>query len=118
MDASQILLIAGALISLVGVVGGIVVRDRYIQRLITDGDAATRRDASAETEKVHGETKQLHERVNRVRDEYVKRVDLDSHIERLDSNIVKLGDDMRTSSERTNQRLDAVLAHLMGNHKD
>ena len=37
----------------------------------------------------------LHERVNRVRDEYVRRVDLDSHMARLESTLKEMRDEQR-----------------------
>lgn len=37
----------------------------------------------------------LHERVNRVRDEYVKRVDLDSHLNRIDQTLREVRDEQR-----------------------
>ena len=51
-------------------------------------------------------------RVNRVKDEYVRRVDLDGHIVRLDRSVNALAAEMRNSTVATNQRLDAILAHF------
>jgi low affinity Fe/Cu permease len=55
---------------------------------------------------------QLHERINRVRDEYVRRVDLDSHLHRLDEAVKELRDETREGTRETNRRLDAVLSAL------
>lgn len=37
----------------------------------------------------------LHERVNRIRDEYVKRVDLDGHLGRIDATLREIREDQR-----------------------
>uniref|UniRef100_A0A914Z417 Uncharacterized protein n=1 Tax=Panagrolaimus superbus TaxID=310955 RepID=A0A914Z417_9BILA len=56
---------------------------------------------------------QLHERVNRVRDEYVRRVDLDGHVSQLRDGMKELKDEARDSTKETNKRLDQVLAVLV-----
>ena len=38
----------------------------------------------------------LHERVNRVRDEYVRRVDLDTHMARIEATLKEMRDEQRT----------------------
>ncbi len=48
----------------------------------------------------------LHERVNRVRDEYVKRVDLDGHMTRMETNVRELRDENREGTREINRRLD------------
>ncbi|MGN8022136.1 hypothetical protein ACTJJ7_15640 [Phyllobacterium sp. 22229] len=54
----------------------------------------------------------LHDRINRVRDEYVRRVDHDGQQSRTDDAIKELRDEMREGQRETNRRLDAVLAAL------
>lgn len=61
----------------------------------------------------------LHHRVNQTRDEYVKRVDLDAHISRVESRMRDLREELRSDVKDikdeikgTNARLDAVLAKL------
>lgn len=54
----------------------------------------------------------LHDRINRVRDEYVMRVDHDGQLTRTDDAIKELRDEMREGKRETNRRLDAVLAAL------
>lgn len=54
----------------------------------------------------------LHDRVNRVRDEYVRRTDLDSHLQRLDKNVDDLRADIKQSRTEMNQRLDALIAAM------
>lgn len=61
----------------------------------------------------------LHHRINQTRDEYVKRVDLDAHISRVESRMRDLREELRADirdikeeQKGTNTRLDAVLAKL------
>lgn len=60
---------------------------------------------------------QLHERVNRVRDDYVRRVDLDGHVSQLREGMKELKDETRDSAKETNKRLDQVLAVLAQDKK-
>lgn len=60
---------------------------------------------------------QLHDRVNRVRDEYVRRVDLDDHVKQLRDSVRELRDETREASRGTNTRLDQVLAVLAQDKK-
>lgn len=85
----------GIILGLVTAAGGLVARDRHVLGKIQSGDD------------------QLHERVNRVRDEYVRRIDLDAHIVRLDASVQKLSEEISRSSTATNQRLDALLAYMV-----
>lgn len=54
----------------------------------------------------------LQDRLNRVRDEYVRRSDLDGHIQRLDNNVKDLREELRETRKETNSRLDVILASL------
>jgi len=56
----------------------------------------------------------LHKRVNRVRDEYVKRADLDARIE---TNVRELRNENREGNREINRRLDPVLATLQPSQK-
>lgn len=60
---------------------------------------------------------QLHERVNRVRDEYVRRVDLDDHVRQLRDGMKEMRDETREGLKGTNHRLDQVLAVLAQDKK-
>lgn len=51
----------------------------------------------------------LHERVNRVRDEYVRRDDLDGHLQRIDGNVNELRREIREGQVDTQRRLDRLL---------
>lgn len=96
----------GTAIALFALVGGVIARDRYVLRLIATEVAAVKKDCKEDTNT-------LHERLNRVRDEYVRRTDMDNHIVRLDQSVQQLASELRLSSTATNQRLDALMAHLV-----
>ncbi len=59
----------------------------------------------------------LHERINRTRDDYVRRVDLDGHINQLRDGMKELKEESRESAKETNKRLDQVLAALAQERK-
>lgn len=74
---------------------------RYVYSMITDGH------------------KELHHRINTVRDEYVKRADLDAHLNRYDVRMRELRDevradvkDLKEEMKGTNQRLDVIMSKL------
>ncbi|MBC8718714.1 hypothetical protein [Ochrobactrum sp. Marseille-Q0166] len=48
----------------------------------------------------------LHERINRIRDDYLRRVDLDGHVSQLRDGMKELRDETRDSAKETNKRLD------------
>lgn len=99
--AEDIRWLVTALMSAVAVIGGLLMRDRHVLALIRKGDEA---NAKA-TQDASG---QLHERVNRIRDEYVRRDDHDRAYDALKELITS----MREEQRYTNQRLDQVLARL------
>lgn len=97
MMSNDLQWIVGAAFALVGLIGGVIARDRQLSKMITEGDD------------------KLHERVNRVRDEFVRRDDLDNHIHRLDKSIDQLSKDIRDQSAETTKRLDALIAVMSKN---
>lgn len=54
----------------------------------------------------------LHARVNDVRDEYVRRSDLDGHMQRIDTSMHDIRSDMKEQHHDTQRRLDYVLSAL------
>lgn len=54
----------------------------------------------------------LHARINDVREEYVRRSDLDGHMLRIDTAMRDLKSDMKEQHRDTQSRLDAVLGAL------
>lgn len=89
------------LVALVGAVGGIIARDRYIGKAISTGD----RDLSNAMNTKFDTT---HERINKIRDEFVRREDLEQHMARVDRGLREIHD----GQEKTNQRIDTVLQVL------
>lgn len=57
----------------------------------------------------------LHERVNRVRDEYVRRDDMDGHLARLDKRFDEFNQQMLRNNDQVQKRLDEI-AVLLRNH--
>lgn len=56
----------------------------------------------------------LHKRVDRVKDDYVRRDDLNSHLDRMDKNVEKLRDEIQRARDETNQRLDNLISTISG----
>ena len=80
----------GTLIALIGVIGGIIVRDRQVMKAINDGD------------------EKLHDRITKVQSEYVRRDDLNGHIQSIENSV----NQMREEQRETNRRIDALLTTL------
>jgi hypothetical protein len=59
----------------------------------------------------------LHARINRTRDEYVRRIDLDDHVKQLREGMKEMRDETREGLKGTNTRLDQVLAVLAQDKK-
>jgi len=57
----------------------------------------------------------LHERVNRVRDEYVRRIDLDSRLAHVDKSLEKLGSDVKEGQREIAGRFDALILAVASN---
>lgn len=93
------------LVALVALIGGIIARDRYILNVISESH-----DNSIKA--IQQATQNNNDRVDRVKDEYVRRVDLDDRISHLDSSLKDLTSEMRSSAVATNQRLDVLLTHF------
>nr|WP_321482346.1 hypothetical protein [uncultured Cohaesibacter sp.] len=86
--------LVGVVLAIVAMVGGFIVRDRQTAKQIKDGDD------------------RLHDRINRVRDDYVRRDDLQSHMTRLDDNIKEMRQEMKEETSKTNDRLDRLFAEI------
>lgn len=80
----------GATIGL-GIAGYVIAALRALSNQIKTGDDA------------------LHARINRVRDDYVKKEDFNAQIARVDSNIRDFREENREFHKETNQRLDMLL---------
>lgn len=80
----------GALIAIVSMIGGIIVRDRQIMKEINEGD------------------KELQDRITKVQSEYVRRDDLNGHIQSIENSVHQ----MREEQRETNRRIDSLLTLL------
>lgn len=80
----------GELIALVGLIGGIIARDRQLMNKISDGD------------------EKLHDRITKVQAEYVRRDDLNGHIQSIENSV----NQMREEQRETNRRIDMLLTSL------
>lgn len=77
-------------LTVLAIVGGIILRDRQVMSTIQDGDD------------------KLHHRVNETRDQYVRRDDLASHIQRIEKTVDEMRVEMR-EQRHANERLDTTL---------
>lgn len=56
--------------------------------------------------------------LDRIRADFVRRVDLDNHIQRLGEDVRDLRSELQTNNSAINQRLDAMLAALIAANKN
>ena len=84
--------IIGSAMALVVMIGGIIARDRQLTRMVQDGD------------------EKLHDRINRVREDMVRRTDLDDHLQRVDKSLQTLDANIREQGRETTRRLDQLIA--------
>lgn len=80
----------GAVMTLITVIGGIVVRDREVMRKIDEGDA------------------RLSERITKVQTEYARKEDLTDHVLRVEQSV----ESMRNELRETNRRIDSLILVL------
>jgi len=57
-------------------------------------------------------SKELHARINRVREDTVQKSDLDGHLTRLSSDMREMRKEQREATKATNTRLDALLSAI------
>jgi len=76
-DMGLMLSVGGFVVAVIGLVGGIVMRDRQLHKTIDDKVGAV--NARLDTE-----TANLHNRINRVRDDMVRHSDLKAHTDRME----------------------------------
>lgn len=80
-------------------------RDRSLQAMIS----TVKDDANSQ---IKASTDPIHERINRVRDEFVRRDDLEGHLQRWDRQFAEIRDDMRRNNDAIGKRLDEIMARL------
>lgn len=81
-------LIGTALTVLLATAGMLIAAFRALSAKIDSSNAS-------QTEQIKEGDDKLHERINRVRDEYVKRIDLDGHLGRIDQTLREMRDEWR-----------------------
>lgn len=79
-DVGTLLGIGGTVLAILAAVGAVVARDRQIHKTIDD-------KVGAVDQKIDREAANLHERVNRTRDDMVRQVDLQAHSNRIEGMI-------------------------------
>ncbi|MCE7026440.1 hypothetical protein [Jiella avicenniae] len=84
--------IIGAAFALIGLIGGFIARDRQLTSTIKMGDDV------------------LHDRINRTRDEYLRRDDFNAHMGRIETTVSELRHELRDTRRETNERLDAIIS--------
>ena len=92
---AEVITVAGVIFAMVG---GFIVRDRMVARSISDGDS------------------KLHARIDKVKDEYVRRDDLSDHIIRIEKSVDAMKEEQRRANDeqrRTNDRIDKILAAVL-----
>ena len=82
-------------ISIAVLVGGMIMRDRQVMKAIAEGDA------------------ELHHRINEVKDSYVRRDDLNGHMNTIEESVKA----MRVEQRATNSRIDNLLGVISGTSK-
>lgn len=76
-EVGVFLSVGGFVVAVIGLVGGVVVRDRQIHQTIDTKVAAV-------TKRLDTETDNLNDRVNRLRDDMVRQSDLKAHTDRIE----------------------------------
>lgn len=66
---------------------------------------------------INAQTGPLHDRINRVRDEYVRRDDLQAHLVGIEKRFDDLRAELRRSSESTDKKLDEIQKTLRAGGK-
>lgn len=105
-------IVATLLLSVGGLLTPIVLaamaRDKSLMSMIS----GAKEDMAAH---INAATAPLHERVNRVRDEYVRRDDLDGHLRRFEKSMDEVKSQLMRQSEKTEARLSEIAALIRRN---
>lgn len=99
-------------VALIPVVLAAMARDRSMMTMISgtrndwqNSIAAAKEDCR---KMLDAGTGTLHDRISRVRDEYVRRDDLDGHLQRMEKQFDEVRNEMRRNSENTDKKLDDI----------
>lgn len=89
-DGSAIFWVMGFAVAAISMIGGVIVRDRQVTKMINEGD------------------EKLHQRINLIQHDYVRRDDLNGHIQTIENTV----NQMREEQRETNRRIDNLLTVL------
>jgi hypothetical protein len=95
-------------LTFIACIGGIIARDRYLSAAIVSGDKAVREELDKKIDNCH-------ERVNKTRDDFVRRDDLDSHMTRIEKSITGMHDEQKEMNKRIDTFMTALAARQNGN---
>lgn len=99
--------VAVLLFGFVACIGGLIARDRYISAAIATGDKAVR-------DEMIKETGVCHERINKTRDEFVRRDDLDGHLARIEKSIAGMHDEQKGTNKRIDEFMTVMASKAHG----
>lgn len=99
--------VAVLIFGFVACIGGLIARDRYINAAITNGDKAVRDEMTKDIGVCH-------ERINKTRDEFVRRDDLDGHLARIEKSIVGMHDEQKGTNKRIDEFMTAIASKNHG----
>lgn len=69
-------------------------------------------------DEVDGNSKELHARINRVREDTVQKSDLDGHLIRLSNDMREMRQEHREATKATNDRLDVLLTAVVNKRNE
>lgn len=107
MEAEMLIKVITMLLLIGGFIGGLIARDRALRDKFD-----TKIDSVEKT--VNDKTEALHERINRARDDFVRRDDLDKHLTRIERTVESGINSMSTEIKGTNARIDNLMAAIVG----
>lgn len=90
-DMKTVQWLMGVAVAFTALVGGVVTRDRQMAKQIRDSED------------------RMHDRINKVKDDYVKRSDMEACMARISDDVSRLRDEIREDRQATNQRLDTII---------
>lgn len=103
LESWQLILAIGGLLT--PIVLAAMARDRSLMSMIATVQNGLEKH-------IDDATAPLHERVNRVRDEYVRRDDLDAHLNRMEKQFEDIRAEMRRGSDKVEARLGEMVKLL------
>lgn len=115
----QVALVFGGLLT--PIILAAFVRDRALMAMIAECKADAMSAIDRRTDDLAGRQRQasedLHERINRVRHEFVRRDDFTAHMDRLEKQFDLMREELQRQSDHTDKRLDAILKQLQNRMK-